>query len=118
MGNDFSTGQNTDGYKYSGFAVGAPCEASQKSGYTVIVDQGFYGDVWMGPQILAHRMLPMIQEDTAPMSTHFYTRISKPVNNTWTNALLTNSMNLTLASDHVCSIPKLNKSIILFLVKK
>ena len=34
--NDFSTGQNTDGHKYSGFAVGAPCEASQKSGYTVV----------------------------------------------------------------------------------
>ena len=34
--NDFSTGQNTDGHKYSGFAVGAPCEASQASGYTVV----------------------------------------------------------------------------------
>jgi len=61
--NDFSTGQNTDGHKYSGFAVGAPCEASQKSGYTVIVDQGFYGDVWMGPQILAHHMLLMLTAD-------------------------------------------------------
>ena len=34
--NDFSTGQNTDGHKYSGFANGAPCEASQASGYTVV----------------------------------------------------------------------------------
>lgn len=61
--NDFSTGQNTDGHKYSGFAVGAPCEAAQKSGYTVIVDQGFYGDVWMGPQILAHHLLLMLTAD-------------------------------------------------------
>jgi len=61
--NDFSTGQNTEGHKYSGFAVGAPCEAAQKSGYTVIVDQGFYGDVWMGPQVLAHHMLLMLTAD-------------------------------------------------------
>jgi len=61
--NDFSTGQNTDGHKYSGFANGAPCEASQASGYTVIVDQGFYGDVWMGPQILAHHLLLMLTAD-------------------------------------------------------
>jgi len=64
--NDFSTGQNTDGHKYSGFAVGAPCEAAQKSGYTVIVDQGFYGDVWMGPQILAHHLLLMLTADIYP----------------------------------------------------
>merc|ERR1711935_948520 len=61
--NDFSTGQNTDGHKYSGFATGAPCEASQASGYTVIVDQGFYEDVWMGPQILAHHLLLMLTAD-------------------------------------------------------
>ena len=34
--NDFSSGQDTDGHKYSGFAVGAPCEAAYKSGYTVV----------------------------------------------------------------------------------
>jgi len=61
--NDFSSGQDTDGHKYSGFAVGAPCEAAYKSGYTVIVDQGFYNDVWMGPQILAHHLLLMLTAD-------------------------------------------------------
>ena len=27
------------------------------------MDQGFYGDVWMGPQILAHHLLLMLTAD-------------------------------------------------------
>ena len=61
--NDYSSGQESQGHKYSGFAVGGPCEAAQKSGYAVIVDQGFKGEVWMGPQILAHHLLLMLTSD-------------------------------------------------------
>jgi len=61
--NDFSSGQNQVGHKYSGFAVGGPCEAAQEKGYAVIVDQGFKGEVWMGPQILAHHLLLMLTSD-------------------------------------------------------
>ena len=51
------------GHKYSGFAVGGPCESANGSGYTVIVDQGFLGEHWMGPQILAHHLLLMLTSD-------------------------------------------------------
>ena len=64
--NDYTQTSETNGHKYSGFAVGGPCEAYNsggKSGYTVIVDQGFYGDVWMGPQILGHHLLLMLTSD-------------------------------------------------------
>ena len=45
------------------FTVGGPCEAAQEKGYAVIVDQGFKGEVWMGPQILAHHLLLMLTSD-------------------------------------------------------
>ena len=45
------------------FIVGGPCEQSEKKGYTVIVDQGFKGEIWMGPQILAHHLLLMLTSD-------------------------------------------------------
>jgi hypothetical protein len=62
--NDFSDGSGeTSGHKYSGFAAGGPCEASRGSGYTVIVDQGFLGKSWMGPQVLAHHILLMLTSD-------------------------------------------------------
>ena len=50
-------------YCYYLFTVGGPCEAAQEKGYTVIVDQGFKGEVWMGPQILAHHLLLMLTSD-------------------------------------------------------
>ena len=43
--------------------MGGPCEQSEKKGYTVIVDQGFKGEIWMGPQILAHHLLLMLTSD-------------------------------------------------------
>lgn len=61
--NDFTQVSETNGHKYSGFAVGGPCEAGFGSGYTVIVDQGFYGEIWMGPQVLAHHLLLMLTSD-------------------------------------------------------
>jgi len=64
--NDFSSGQDVAGHKYSGFAVGGPCEQDQAKGYTVIVDQGFYEKTWMGPQILAHHLLLMLTSDLYP----------------------------------------------------
>ena len=64
--NDFTHGES-NGHKYSGFSKGGPCEQAEKKGYAVVVDQGFKGKIWMGPQILAHHLLLMLTSDIYPV---------------------------------------------------
>ena len=61
--NDFVEQNATDGHKFSGFVKGAPCESHLGSGYLVMVDQGFWGNEWTGPQILAHQLLRLLTAD-------------------------------------------------------
>ena len=61
--NDFVAQDSTDGHKFSGFVKGAPCETHLGSGYIVMVDQGFWGAEWTGPQILAHQLLRLLTAD-------------------------------------------------------
>jgi len=53
----------TFGHEFGGVSSGGMCEQSQGKGYTVVVDQGFLGDAWTGPQILAHHLLLMLTSD-------------------------------------------------------
>ena len=61
--NDFLAENATDGHQFSGFVKGAPCETHLGSGYMVMVDQGFWGEEWTGPQILAHQLLRLLTAD-------------------------------------------------------
>jgi hypothetical protein len=61
--NNFKAENATDGHKFSGFVKGAPCETHLGSGYIVMVDQGFWGSEWTGPQILAHQLLRLLTAD-------------------------------------------------------
>ena len=61
--NDYSTSTQSTGHKYVSFSEGGPCEAQYGTGYAAIVDQGFYGEVWMGPQAMAHELLVMLTSD-------------------------------------------------------
>ncbi|CAB4062547.1 unnamed protein product [Lepeophtheirus salmonis] len=63
--NDYSTGLDatTNGHLYSGFTKGGACELGEGKGYAVIVDQGFLGDTWVGPQILSHYLLLLLTSD-------------------------------------------------------
>ena len=61
--NDFQAENATDGHKFSGFVKGAPCENHLGSGYIVMVDQGFWGTEWTGPQVLAHQLLRLLTAD-------------------------------------------------------
>ena len=77
----------TFGHEFGGVSSGGMCDQSQGKGYTVVVDQvsrgcsvinlqncrskqvisvcvqGFLGDAWTGPQILAHHLLLMLTSD-------------------------------------------------------
>ena len=61
--NDFAAQSTTDGHQFSGFVKGAPCETEHGTGYIVMVDQGFWGMEWTGPQILAHQLLRLLTAD-------------------------------------------------------
>jgi len=53
----------TYGHEFGGLSQGGMCEQHQGRGYTIVVDQGFLGDAWTGPQILAHHLLLMLTSD-------------------------------------------------------
>jgi len=54
---------NTPGHTFGGISQGGMCEVNRGRGYTAVVDQGFLGDAWTGPQILAHHLLLMLTSD-------------------------------------------------------
>jgi len=61
--NDFTAVQSTEGHEFSGLAKGGMCETRFGRGWTVVVDQGFLGEDWVGPQILAHHLLLLCTAD-------------------------------------------------------
>jgi len=58
----------TSGHEFSGVSYGGMCEQQDGLGYTEVVDQGFLGDDWTGPQILAHHLLLMLTSDLNDLS--------------------------------------------------
>jgi hypothetical protein len=53
----------TEGHDIAGYAEGAACEASVGSGFAAVIDQGFYQDTWVGPQVLAHHLFLLLTSD-------------------------------------------------------
>ena len=94
--NDFTTQTSTDGHEFSGFVKGAPCENHLGSGYVVMVDQGFWGEDWTGPQILAHQLLRLLTADVcAGLKTKAYDAAATRETITWnTNCFCENTGSL------------------------
>lgn len=60
----FLRAADSDGKRnYGGKRIGGACETKYGKGYVVMVDQGFIGDVWVGPQILAKHILGLMTSD-------------------------------------------------------
>lgn len=114
--NDFQAQNATDGHKFSGFVKGAPCESHLGSGYLVMVDQGFWGMEWTGPQILVHQLLRLLTADVCTGLKPFKRSTSKTVH--WnTNCFCQNEDSLLHpylipGKQYLdqCAVEKLNKS--------
>lgn len=61
--NNFTAEEATDGHEFSGHSRGGLCESEYGRGYAAVVDQGFLGEHWVGPQILAHHLLLLATAD-------------------------------------------------------
>jgi len=48
---------------YGGVSIGGACETKEGHGYIRMVDRGFIGDGWVGPQLLAHFILRLMTSD-------------------------------------------------------
>jgi len=60
----------TPGHTFGGKSKGGLCEVSMGRGYAHIVDQGYLGNNWTGPQILAHHLLLMLTSDVKGENRH------------------------------------------------